>query len=109
MHLNWVHSIMHLVDPIKVHVSYMCVCVCGYVCVCVCKCVEWAIQCVYVVYVLWFASEESPDACVLNMACTSRFLKLAQYLISKKDVKGYCWSCDKQPIAVQESGHVTVR
>ena len=30
-----VHSTMHLVDPIKVHVSYTCVCACVCVCVCV--------------------------------------------------------------------------
>ena len=34
-----VHSTMHLVDPIKVHVSYTCVCVCVCVCVCACLCV----------------------------------------------------------------------
>ena len=39
-----VHSTMHLVDPIKVHVSCTCVCVCVCVCtrapVCVCVCVR---------------------------------------------------------------------
>ena len=34
-----VHSTMHLVDPIKVHVSYTCVCMCVCVCACVCVCV----------------------------------------------------------------------
>ena len=34
-----VHSTMHLLDPIKVHVAYMCMCgVCVCVCVCACAC-----------------------------------------------------------------------
>ena len=35
-----VHSTMHLVDPIKVHVSYTCACVHACVCVCVRACVH---------------------------------------------------------------------
>ena len=34
-----VHSTMHLMDPITVHVSYTCVCACVRTCVCVCVCV----------------------------------------------------------------------
>ena len=85
VHACPIHDLLGLLTTMCV---CMCVCMCVYLCMCVCVCVEWAIQCVYVVHVLWFASEESPDACVLNVACTNRFLKLAQYLISKKDVKG---------------------
>ena len=58
-----VHSTMHLVDPIKVHISYTCVrvcvcvcvcmcvrvCACACVCVCVCKCVHVCVRvCVHV-------------------------------------------------------------
>ena len=35
-----VHLTMHLVDPIKVHVSYMCLCVRVYMCECLCACVH---------------------------------------------------------------------
>ena len=37
-----VHSTMHLVDPIRVHVSYThaCMCVCTRACVCVCVCLS---------------------------------------------------------------------
>ena len=78
---------------------YVCVCVCvrTHVRVCVCVCVHVRVctmghivcVCSTSTMVCNAASEESPDACVLNMACTNRFLKFAQYLISKKDVKGW--------------------
>ena len=44
---------MHLVDQIKVHVSYMCVRVCVLVCVCMCKCLGmcWCL-CVCALYLL---------------------------------------------------------
>ena len=41
---------MHLVDPIKVHVSYTCVrVVCACVCVCVCACVRVCVCDVHII------------------------------------------------------------
>ena len=70
-----VHLTMHLVDPIKVHVSYMCLCMRVYMCECLCACVHAHGRVCVCVHV-----------CVLVSSCQATKVLISKYLATRRVV-----------------------